>query len=574
MDQKTVFERNLLALSKYNVELWTLLSKAGVSGRGPGSGAGNRYSFSESRTGDPVPVRLDPAGTSKPLHSMVDPRKEAKRLMDSGQGESFLILLGLGAGYYAEAALERNDVSRVLVIEYDLIGLAELFGRIDYTGILSDPRFRLLACLEDAELNEIILAMYQPVLCGGLRVVPLRSRTSSDGELFSRAAEVISSAIEKVSADYSVQAHFGRRWFSNIIRNLQNLQDTNGNAQPLPSVKRAAITAAGPSLSLQIELLREKRSGVFLIATDTSLPCLLHAGISPDAVISIDCQHISYYHFMDGLPKEVPLFLDLASPPLLSSLSEKHRFFSCGHPLTSYVSRLSGDFPELDSSGGNVSYAAVSLAERLGAEEIELYGADYSYPKGLSYAKAAYIHSFFAKRANRLSPIEAQASTFLFRTPLEKKIKANSWYYATRTMDFYREKLEEKSRFMGADLVPVEGMGAPIGIKRNEHRASGPHGKKDTKGVINNGGTALFNAKDFLSKYRDGIKNLPKPEKNSSDYLNSLTGENRTVFTTILPLAAYFRRRNPEEDFRELFEETRNYCLKALDFPTGATLLS
>ena len=34
-----------------------------------------------------------------------------------------------------------------------------------------------------------------------------------------------------------------------------------------------------------------------------------------DLVLSIDCQHISYHHFLRGYPSGAPLVLDLASPP-------------------------------------------------------------------------------------------------------------------------------------------------------------------------------------------------------------------------------------------------------------------
>ena len=553
MEKSAVFQKNLKALSVKSPELCALLLKTEETG--------SVYTFLESRTGEKIPARLDPSGTARPLHSLMDPRKEARRLIDSVEGECFLALLGLGAPYYAEAALERKYISKVLVIEYGINSLAELFNNLDYSRLFSDPRFSLFVDLSDAELNNLILNLYQPVLNGGFRVIPLRSRTASDAQLFTQAANVIAAAMDKVSADYSVQVHFGKRWFGNIIHNLKNMN--NETEEALPSIKKAAVTAAGPSLNLQIERLRKKRKELFLIATDTSLPCLLNAGIIPDAVISIDCQHISYYHFMHGFPDGVPLYLDLASPPLLASLCKERRFFSCGHPLTRYISRAWIHLPELDSSGGNVTYAAVSLAEQMGAEEIELYGADYSYPAGVSYAKGSYIYSFFAKKANRFSPIEAQASAFLFRTPLEKTSTGKSWYYQTQTMSFYREKLEEKSQFMKAALIPIKGMGAPIKIKRISNVIATGNKKRFTEVLIKSEKIKL-KADDFLSLYRNEINNLPKPE-NPADYFNLLKAENRSVFTSLLPLFAAFKHHYPKMSFPELFDEVINYSLEKID---------
>jgi hypothetical protein len=549
VDKGRFFDRNLLALSRKNPDLCSRLSGAETTRK--------RYQFLESRSGEVIPAWVDPGGTAHPLHSIMDPAKEAKRLIDTVENESFLILLGLGGGFFAEAALKRNDLGLVLVIEYGIDGLAELLCHRDYAGLFGDPRFHLIAADDDGELERYILNLYQPVLYGGIRVIPLRPRTMADANSFTRAGDTINSAIERVSADYSVQAHFGKRWFSNIIRNLNfagEFQDA------LPPVSRAAITAAGPSLSLQIDRLKEKRNDFFLIAVDTSLPCLLYSGIKPDAVISVDCQHISYYHFMDGLPGDVLLFLDLASPPLLASRAKSKWFFSGGHPLTRYISGIWKTLPEIDTSGGNVTYAAVSLAERLGASEIELYGADFSYPNGVTYARGAYIYPYFAKRQNRFLAMEAQASAFLFRTPLEKitgidMYSDTSWYYETKALKFYRERLEEKSGEMEASLVPAKGMGAPlsINVRRNE--------KNKRSLNIFSSGKALTNARDFLCRYRDEISTLPEPGENLAEYRASLKGEAGVVFTTMLPTAAALKRRFPHGGFREVFSETRAYCL-------------
>ena len=549
MDKSYFFDRNLLALSRRNPELCSRLSGAETTL--------NRYRFLESRSGEVIPAWVAPQGIAHPLHSIMDPRKEAKRLVDSTESDGFLALLGLGGGYYAEAALERPDVGMTLVIEYDINALAELLCHRDYARLFGDPRFHLVVDECGEALEKRVLALYQPVLYGGIRVIPLRSRTALQPELFAQAGDAINAAIDRVSADYSVQAHFGKRWLSNIIRNVDaagKFQDT------LPPIRRAAVCAAGPSLSSSIERLRDTRNEFFLIATDTSLPCLFDAGIKPDAVISIDCQHISYHHFMAGLPDETFLFLDLASPPLLASLSKRNQFFCGAHPLTRYISRVFRPLPELDTSGGNVSYAAVSLAERLGAREIELYGADFSYPAGVCYARGSYLFSVFASRQNRFASLEAQNSHFLFRAPLEKKTHpdTNAWYYETKTLRFYRQRLEEKSADLEAALIPVDGLGARISSARKA-----PPQRRALK-IFSSGKPAMESA-EFLRLYRNEIAALREPGKNAAEYLATLKGEAQAVFSTILPVIAAIKQRHPQEDFRELFALTRAHCLGEID---------
>jgi len=575
-DRRELASRNIHSLSKTNPELCSRLS--GVQ---PGKA---RYKVLESRSGERTPGRIDANGTVHALHSAMDPRKEAKRLIGTAE-EGFLVFLGLGGGFYVEEALERDETGMALAIEFDLQGFAELISLLDFSRLFGNPRFRLLLDPSAAAIEETILGLYQPVLYGGIRVIPLLPRTSLEPRPFAEAGKAIEAAIDRVSGDYSVQAHFGKRWFANALRNLDRALELDEEPSAMPlAIHRAAVCAAGPSLSLEIPRLQSNREDLFLIATDTSLPCLLQAGLKPDAVISIDCQHISLHHFMNGLPEETRLFLDLASPPLLARLSQHARFFTGGHPLTRYISAVCKDFPALDTSGGNVTYAAVSLAERLGAREIELYGADFSYPLGVTYARGAYIYPLFAARQNRLLPLEAQASAFLYRTPLKKREKVtgnkenNTWYYETSMLKLYRERLEEKSETLEAALAPLPGGGAPINLRRVETRRQSAPEFLDKKTTMKTAEANLENrtehrtklyefasAYDFLGFYREEIARLPEPGKNGADYMALLNERQRAVFTTLLPTAAAIKRRESGANFPEVIEKVKTYCLKELD---------
>jgi hypothetical protein len=487
----------------------------------------------------------------------MDPRREAKRLVDSAGEEGFLILLGLGGGFCAEAALEKGNTSLVLVIDYDIDSIAELLCSKDYIKIFQDPRFHFLADPQGPIAEEYILDIYQPVLAGGIRTLPLRTRTAFSAGAFAEAAAAVEAAVDRITADYSVQAYFGTRWFSNIIRNLERAEQNEG---PLPPTRRTAVAAAGPSLTIQIPLIREKRKEFFLIAADTTLPALMAGSILPDAVVSIDCQHISCYHFMGGLPEEVILFLDLASPPLIASRSRSPRFFSGGHPLTRYISRSWRSLPEVDTSGANVTCAALSLAEKLGARTIELYGADFSYPLGMSYARGTYIYPYFEKQQSRLAPLEGLFSAFLYRGPLEKKTESSgSWYYETRSLKFYRDSLEAKSCSMKAQIIPAPGLGAPIKVPVKAGEAA----FRDLSFFAP--GPPSMGAAGFLARYRDLIRRLPLPGKNAAPYPQNLKGEEPAILATLLPAAAAIKHRNPELKTPEILEEVKAYCIGQID---------
>jgi len=527
MDKQT-FERNLLALSESDPLLCTRLSSAVTTG--------GMYRFIESRYGEVIPALTDPGGAAHPLHSTVDPRRESARLIATLAEEGYIVFLGLGGGFEAEAALEREKTKKVLVIEYDCNGIAELLSSRSYYSLFREPRFRLLADPPEDVIEEYLLNSYIPAVDGGIRVFPLRKRADSDVR-FSGAASAVKRAIDSVSRDYSVQAYFGKRWFSNIIRNLALAEKPCAG---VPPVKKALICAAGPSLDEQIPLIkknREQSDRPFLIAADTAFPALIRGNIEPDAVISIDCQHISYRHFFDPLPPATKLFLDLASSPPVAARTENRIFFSGGHPLSLYISRVWRALPVLDTSGANVTYAALSLAESLGAQVVTLYGADFSYPLGKTYARGTYIYPYFENLQSRRNPVEALHSAFLYRdSSLQKQTPDNGkWYYETQTLKFYREKAAGKEKAIQAAK----------GQRNLSIFSSGP---------------VRQSTQAFLASYRASIEHL-----SSFDFSgNTETSAETEIAATMLPLAAFIRRTNPALDPRDFFDAVRSCCLEEL----------
>jgi hypothetical protein len=563
MDRRYFFERNLLALSVQNPSLCSRLSGAETTL--------NHYKFLESRSGEVIPAMVDRTGAAHPLHSTVDPRREAERLVSTLRDDGFLVFLGLGGGYAPEAALNRSGVSQILVIDYDINGVAELFCSREYIKILGDARCSLLIDPPPEAIEAAILEQYRPALCGGIRTIPLRARTELDIPLFSKAAVAIQRTIESVSSDYSVQAYFGLRWFSNIIRNLKAAGEQNN---PAPPIREAAICAAGPSLDEQIPLLAERRarSGErkpFIISADTALPALLYRGLEPDAIVSIDCQYFSYYHFI-GVPcRNIPLFLDIASPPLLSGFSAVPFFFSGGHPLAAYISQYWRPLPRIDTSGGNVAHACLSLAENLGAERVTVYGADFSYPRGRAYAKGTYMYPLFEAKQNRCSPTEAQFSSLLYRTPfLPPEDSGGGLSYETASLRFYRRSFEKKAAMMAAEVIHAPGLGFPMHIPQ---KAQSKAGKRIIR--LFSPGRALMSAAEFLERYRKAINLLPIPGADSvlgSAMFRNLNTDEQQVFTTLLPLAAAFKHRQPELKDRELFEALKRYCVARIDRVLGS----
>ena len=319
-------ERNLLALSSHNTRL---SFQVGTSEKSPD------LEIITSRSGHTVPVfRHD--NRKLPLHSTFDPMREGKRYAQMFSTGGFLVFLGFGAGYHILPFLERNNVSHIIIIDKDIEMFKTVLEVVDLRSLCLDRRVTFLIDYTTGQIKDFILSNYFPAVCGDLQTLHLRSRLQIEKDYFTAVMTVIRQTINTISDDYTVQAHFGKKWYKNTILNLPRAQLATTTLSP---VKKAIVTGAGPSLETQISRIRDERTSSYLIATDTSLPALLTYDIKPDLVISIDCQHISYHHFLSGFPHDIPLVLDLASPPGLTRLTEKLVFIFHFKPSKSITNK-------------------------------------------------------------------------------------------------------------------------------------------------------------------------------------------------------------------------------------------
>lgn len=490
-------------------------------------------SFSLSRSGHAVPS-LHAAGRSLALHSLVDPVKEGERLAATAQDAGFVVALGLGAGWHLRPLLSRADLAGLVVLERDAEALAALLAGADLRDVLADPRVLIAAGEQPPRVRQLVLQAWSPLLCGGLRVLQLRPWCQAAPRWADDAAGAVRDAADDARADFATQARFGRRWFSNI---LGNLPLAGGPQAKLPRSRRALVAAAGPSLEAQLPLIAESRRDVLLVSVDTALPALVAAGIRPDLVVSIDCQVHGAYHFYGPGARQELLVLDLASPPALARMVPRHAFAAGGHPLCRLLARRWRSFPLVDVSGGNVTHAAVSLACLLGAVDITLAGADYSYPDGKPYARGTYLYDFFGCSAGRLAPAEASFFAFLHRSAVTERQRAGEGFlYTTPLLRAYRDSLQALAAGLPARLRSLPGGGLRLDFPQREP-GMGP-------GLLSGQGGAgeqrlPMDWRGFVRWYADRLRGASAPIAPLSSWLAGIDLQDRECWQTLLPGAAF-----------------------------------
>jgi hypothetical protein len=549
-EQGSFLDANLAALSARDPELARALRS---------STPDPSITVLTARNGSLVPAVHRPGGRA-PLHSLYDPERESRRLVESARGSGCLVFLGLGAGFHVAAALEDPNVASVLIFETNIPTVRALLQNMPLARVLGDARVRLLTGLHG--IRSGLFLAWQPALMGTLQTVALRSWCEMHAAFFKDAVSKLRLAIEEVRSDYGVQAHFGKRWFSNM---LLNLEIADRPAPEMPFAGAALVTAAGPSLERQRAQIAAPARGTMLIASDTSLPALIRWGATPDAVISVDCQNYSYHHFLQGIPGTTTIFLDLASPPFLARNARRLAFITSGNPFSVYIDSRWRHFPRIDTSGGNVAHAAVSLARHLGARKITLFGADFSYPHGKPYSRGTYLYDFFDSMQDRTSPTESRSYSFLFRSPdVRKERFGDRITYTTALLGEYRERMVRLMQSIDAEVIPAPGDGLDLPHVPGQRLDSGPEPVGLPPSTPDRGW------REFLADYAQELAGIDPAGSPIGARYHLLDRARRELWETILPVAARVIAEEGEATAgAQAFSEARRWVLARISRVLG-----
>jgi hypothetical protein len=179
------------------------------------------------------------------------------------------------------------------------------------------------------------------------------------------------------------------------------------------------VLGAGPSLSSQLEEIKELHKWVYIIAVDTALEPLLTAGIEPDLVVTLDAQFFNILDFHSsflGTTRKAGSILvaDLMVYPKIIRCWKGPVYFSKtginegthndSHPL---ISGLEDSFGTIDSlkCGGSVTTTAIDLALHLGASPVLLAGCDFSFTGHTTHVSSSSPYILLYRQSNRFNTI-------------------------------------------------------------------------------------------------------------------------------------------------------------------------
>ncbi len=375
----TVWERNMLVLKDQNEALWKQLlayhekyERANAEGTWQG-----RHHLEDTNCGAFTMAGQDEQGMYY-YHSNVNPVKEAAdfaRYYYSPGSEAYVVW-GLGLGYHIQELLKLDDGITLMIYESDMDVIYHCFNAVDMSVYLSlsgvkfiyDPNFtKIIDALEHITENFIL---HYPSL-RHIENVKIREQMEM---FFIRDSGKRNAAI---------------LFENNSRENFKHFDGYVDELKPNLEGKDIVIVAAGPSLDQNVELLKNKKPNMVIMAVETVFRKLIQLGIEMDYVIVTDANSRVYHHLKGLENQQIPMLYLSTAYKGFAMRYQGPKYLICQNGYGKAEELAGKNGWKLYETGGSVSTTALDVCISLGAKSVAFVGLDLAYTGNMAHATGA-----------------------------------------------------------------------------------------------------------------------------------------------------------------------------------------
>ncbi|AFG36870.1 motility associated factor glycosyltransferase family protein [Spirochaeta africana] len=343
---------------------------------------------------------------SRLLHSSRDPVREARRIAEHTdvQPDAWLVVLGFGLGYLAQALCQRWADHRIIVVDPDPRPFLAACIAVDMSSLLQHPELTLLIGPDAPRIDSILSELHhQPV-----QVVAHRPSIELQAGFYSDTEQRITRVLQRRTVNHNTLKRFGKLWIRNFTANLPHnlgavpLSTAAGRFQGVPGL----LIAAGPSFDASIARLGELRERCLTVAVDTALPLCLRHGIDPDIIVVVDPQYWNTRH-LDRCSTSRALVVSESSahPRIFRELHGPFLFGESLFPLGRMLESVWGPRGAL-GAGGSVATSGFEVLRLLGCRTVYAIGLDLGFPDGRTHCSGSFFEERIHALGTRTSPAE------------------------------------------------------------------------------------------------------------------------------------------------------------------------
>lgn len=322
-----------------------------------------------------------------PIHSQSGAELEAQNIVSSSEDNLNYIhvIYGLGLGYLFKEFCEKTS-GTIILYEPDIEMLRVTLEIVDFTKELSRNRVFVVSDLDSLEkILYVVYAFANRVKCHFLDY----HRNSQSDQIQNLASEL--TRLNSILANnYNFQK-------------VQNFKFLNGSmsafkekieATPLHLLRDtlkdipAIIVSAGPSLSKNINILKENQNKAVIFCVGTAYKTLVKNGIKPDFLNAIEMYDCTT-QFSDYNLEEINFISESYTNAKFHELKYKRKFLtmSCENIANVWFSEITNNNITGYETKGTVSYNALNSAQMLGCNPIIMIGQDLAYTEGECYSR-------------------------------------------------------------------------------------------------------------------------------------------------------------------------------------------
>lgn len=326
------------------------------------------------------------------LHSPYDPVREARQwvaelTLEEGQ---VALVFGFGMGYHVAALAQNFPKNTILVFE----PVSELFElarqNINLEELLVAPNVHVFTGLQGSRLIDFLAQHVQLHAREKIKLFEYPPLVRVFKEQYDQLGRSLVDGLNTLLISSNTIRFFSGKWTENFFLNLPYIIDSPGVEQLFGTFagRPGVIVSAGPSLSKNIDLLKQVKGKGLIIVVGTALRPVLQAGIEPDLVVTADGGKPNYLHF-EGIRLEMVdlVYHPLVYPRIVSEHGGPRWTMDGDFLFNGWLQKITGTSKGDVLMGPSVANVAFDLAFKLGLNTIVLIGQDLAFTDGLSHAK-------------------------------------------------------------------------------------------------------------------------------------------------------------------------------------------
>ncbi|MCM3040931.1 DUF115 domain-containing protein [Paenibacillus motobuensis] len=382
----SIFQTNMIFLSENYPEVFNAVNEVFDN-------VGQHQYLSCLTKNDEPNLEIQVEGKSFFLHSKYNAKAEAEKWVQSIHHKldktKHLLIFGIGLGSFLEQLLLATSAKDIYIYEPDINIFKQFIIIKDVTQLLSDKRIRLLA-IGDTESTQYKIGIFLARNISDAIVSvspPIYERLFPEvvSSFDSKTREMI---LNEISTLQTLKTHQGE-WLLNILHNVPHIPMSTSLSK-LEKVwggqdVTAVIVGSGPSLKEDIHHLRKLHDKCLIIAAGSSIQAMIHYGIYPHIIISLDGSEAYYNVFQNINVSQVPLLF----------CTQTYRKVVDSYQRDKFALRISNDCitdffntKEIPSffETPTVTGTAMQIAAYMGISKVILMGQDLSFPDDQFYA--------------------------------------------------------------------------------------------------------------------------------------------------------------------------------------------